>query len=136
MRIAARTPVEVAGVIECRNALAFALRITERMTATSLFNKHREFNALHATRGANETAIDDFVGDANCFEYLCAFIRLQRRDAHFRHHFEHALGDTLLIAINERFLAFGVARYQAFLARLPQRLEGEVRVYCVCAVAR
>ena len=90
------------------------------MSSASLFDEHWELHALYTAGGADETAIDDFVREADRFEDLRAFVGLQRRDAHLRHNFKHAFGDALLIAVNERLFAFGIARYQAFLARLPE----------------
>ena len=70
-------------------------------------------------------------------EDLCALVGLQRRDAHLGHHLEHALGDALAIGVSTTSSSLGnsCGVQQAVAARLPERLERQVRIDRIGAVA-
>ncbi len=48
-------------------------------------------NALNAAGRAREILVDELRVQPHGFEDLRAAVTLLRRDAHFRHHFQHAL---------------------------------------------
>ena len=122
--IAAFAPMEVAGVRQYRQRDHVAARIAERVPALQFLREHVETDALHAARGAGEAALDDVVGEADRFEDLRAFVRLQRRDAHLRHDLQDAFGGGFAIGVHDVVVAFHVRRFQrAVGTRLPQRLR-------------
>ena len=140
--VAVAAPVEVAGVGKYgqRHGLC-GIRVgdgeADRVAALHLVGEHVETDALHAARGARETAFDHVVGQPHRLEDLGALVRLQGGDAHLGHHFQHALANALLVGIDH----VGVVRdvvcigQVAVAARIPQRLEGEVGIDRVGAEA-
>ena len=137
VRVAVPAPVEVAGVRQ-HNDVAVAPRIAERVTALQLLGEDLQAHALHPARGAAEGALDDVVRQPHRLEDLRALVGLQRGDAHLRHHLEHALGGALAVGLDD-VAAGGDVRCIveiALLERVPQGLEGEIRIDGVGAVAR
>ena len=141
------------------------LGIAQRVAAERFLGEHVEVDALDAAGRAGEAAVDHFVAQADGLEDLGALVALQRRDAHLGHDLEHALGDAGAVLVHQivvgggdgvvgfavgdgfdRRVVVALARLvalDAFLAGveqpvaagLPQRLERQVRVDRVGAVA-
>src|SRR5690606_11543858 len=131
MLLARASPMELAWIRQDRQPVLLPLGEAEPVTPERLLLEHVEADALDAADGAGEAAVDDLVGDADGLEDLRALVGLQRRDAHLRHDLEHPLRDALPVRGDEA----GIDVDEAVLARLPQRLEREVRVDAVRAVA-
>src|SRR5690606_4766746 len=129
--LAGAAPVELAGVRQARELVLFALRIAERVAAQRLLLEHVEADALQAADRAREAAVDDLVVEPERLEDLRTLVGLQRRDAHLRHHLEHSLRDALAVRGDEPDIRVD----ETVLARLPQRLEREIRIDAVGAVA-
>ena len=72
--VTAITPVNVARVIQDRNACDARGWEANAVTTFCLFNEGVEANALHTASRADEASIDNLVGQANDFENLCAFV--------------------------------------------------------------
>jgi hypothetical protein len=60
-----------------------------------------EGSALHTAGGADEAAIDNLVMQAKDFEDLSSLVRLERRDPHFRHHFQYPVVNRVPIVVHE-----------------------------------
>ena len=59
-----------------------------------------EADAADARRGPGEVAVDELLLEADRLEDLRAAVALQRRDAHLRHHLEHALVERLDVVLH------------------------------------
>ena len=133
--VTAAAPMEVARVWQQRDHVLVAHGIPDLVALLHLFKQHREIDALHPAGGAHKAAIDDVIGEAHGFEDLRAFVGLQGGDAHLGHHLQHALGDSLLVGIDNRGgVGKGFLVQQAILQRLPHGFQREVGVDRVRAV--
>ena len=116
------------------DAITVTLGKAQCMTTFCLLLKHVEVDALYSRSSASKTARDYIVCQADRLKYLSAFIRMERGDAHFRHDFQHPLGDTFLIASDKCIFIREQCTKKAFLLCLPQRLKGEIRINGICAI--
>ena len=82
---------------------------------------------------AGEVLVDEGAVEADGLEDLRAAVALQRRDAHLRHHLQHALVQRLDVA--QHRLVVGHAGQQPLAQQVVQALEGEIRVDRAGAVA-
>ena len=130
VRVAVATPVEVARVRQHRQRDHALRRKSQRVATLHFFRQNIEANALHAACRTRETALYHVVGQSDGLENLRAFVGLQRRYAHLRHHFQHALGDAFLVGVYDVGIVCDVLgiRQITVAKRVPQRLEGKVRI--------
>ena len=131
---AAGAPVVVARVREFGDAFAVVGGEAAGVTLQRVLRQPFETGALDPAGGAGEAAVDHFRGQSDRLEDLGALVALERRDAHLGHHLEHPLPDALAVAVDDG-LVVGRGGQPALAARLPERLEGQVGVDRVRAVA-
>ena len=108
VHIAVSAPMKVPGVWQHGDVLAVANGITESVATLHLFGQHREVRTLYTACRTPEGSCDDVLSKSNSLENLRAFVGLQCRDAHFRHHFEDALGHRFAVGIHHVFIVLDV----------------------------
>ena len=77
------------------------------------------------------------MSKANGLKNLCTLIGLQGRDAHFRHDFEHALGNGFAVAALDicRGLYICDPIKGTFVMCIPKRFESKIGVDRISAIA-
>ena len=135
--VAAPAPVELAGIGQHRDADLLAARVAELVPTLHLLGEDREARTLDAARGPGEAAVHDLVGEAHGLEDLRALVGLQRGDPHLRHDLQDPLRGPLPVRGHDVVVAVDVLGVleQSVGPGLPERLEGEVGVDRVGAVA-
>ena len=108
--------------------------IPQFVTTQRFISHHIESHALDAAGRADETTRDYLIVKPHRFEDLRPLVTLQRRDPHFAHHLEHALGHALAVDRDDLLLGPRFVQ-QAVAAGLRNRFEGQVRVDCIGPIA-
>src|SRR5258708_347805 len=91
MRFTADAPGISAANVDRFAAFGISLDVTTSRFLGDLI----ESNAFNHCRGAGEIAVDELTRQPDGIEDLRPAIGLKRRDAHFRHHLQHAFADGL-----------------------------------------
>ena len=99
--------MELARVGKNCKLVAVLLGIAEIVASHRFLSECVEPHALHPTGSAGETAVDDFVLEAESLKNLRALVALQRADADLGHHLEHALGDRLAVLGDQFVILLG-----------------------------
>ncbi len=134
MAFATAAPVEVARVVEYRNAVLIFFREAQTVTTFGFFNQCFEVDALDPAGSANKAAINHIFSQTHGFEDLCATVGLQCGDAHLGHNLEHALGNRFLVGGNHVAFVRVIFAQQTVQLCLPDRLKGHVGVDGVGAI--
>ena len=131
VQLAVAPPLILAAALQIV-ATAFA-PIRARVALPHFFGDLLQADAADLRRGRREVLVDERAIEADRFEDLRAAIALQRRDAHLRHHLQHALVERLDVAL-DRVVVRDV-RQQSLADQIVERFEGEVRIHRARAVA-
>ena len=110
-----------------------AQRIRVRVPRLDLARDHVKADAAKLRRRSGEVAVDNGVGQAKSFEHLGAGVRGDRRDAHLRHHLQHALAERLHQVVHRGVTVDAGDRSGA--RHVLDGLHREVRVDRRCAVS-
>ena len=104
------------------------------MPPDSLFGQDVKADARDAAGSTDEAGADNVLVQPDCLKNLGPLVRRQGRDTHFAHHLEHALGHRLPEGRHDLLIAELVFEHSVEPS-LPQRLEGQVGVDGISAVA-
>jgi hypothetical protein len=130
--LAIAAPLVLAAFVEI--ALGDRAQRERQFVARAYFLGDRlDAHAANARRRPREIAIDEVFRQADRLEDLRAAIALQRRDAHLRHHLQHALVQGFYVVF-DRFLVCQPGQHVP-ANHVAERLERQVRVHGACAVA-
>ena len=123
-------PMEIPGVWQHADGCLISLRIANDVTALHFFSQYAHGDAFDSTGGAGEGLFNNVLRQAHSLKNLGAFVGLERRNAHLGHDFQHAFGDCFAIVAYHIIggLNVGNAVKSAFFLRIPQCLEGKVRI--------
>ena len=106
------------------------------MAAQRFLGEHIQVDTLDAAGRPLETALDHLLAQADGLENLRPLVRLQGRDADLGHDLEHAIDHALAIIGDDGIvIRVFLFRQQAITLGLEQRLESQVRIDRVGAVA-
>ena len=101
MAFTATAPMEVARVWQYGNEVLISNRVSDLVAQLHFFKEYREIDTLNSAGRSRETSINNLIGQAYGFKYLCTFIGLQGRDTHLCHHLEHAFADSFLVGVDD-----------------------------------
>ena len=132
MHLAAATEAVVSRVAEFAGFDRHGFRIGHGVAGQGLDGDFLEADAFNLGGRALEAFLDEFGGNADGFEDLCATVAVDHRDAHFGHDFEDASFDGFAV-VDDRLgkIAVGTVALEKFA----NGFEGEVGIYRRCAEA-